>query len=152
MRIVPFENRYAAYFYSLNKEWLERFFYVEPYDEQVLSDPQRFIIAKGGHIFFTLDGDSVIGTVALIPHDTDSFELTKMAVHTERRGQNIGQNLVQHCIEFAKLKEKNLMLYSHTKLENAIHIYRKFRFQEVPLEKNNPYKRSNIKMILTIKP
>lgn len=39
------------------------------------------------------------------------------------------------------------MLYSNTKLENAIYIYRKFGFIEITVEPNSPYKRSNIKMI-----
>jgi len=53
-----------------------------------------------------------------------------------------------HCIEFSKNHGfKELILYSNTKLENAIYIYRKFGFIEIPVESNSPYKRSNIKMI-----
>ena len=38
-----------------------------------------------------------------------------------------------------------LFLYSNTKLVNAIHLYKKYGFNEVPLG-NSAYKRSNIKM------
>ncbi len=38
----------------------------------------------------------------------------------------------------------------NTKLENAIYIYKKYGFIEVDLEKDNPYMRSNIKMILEL--
>ncbi len=151
MRILPFQSEYASFFYELNVEWLRTYFYVEPYDEMVLSQPEKYIIEKGGHIFFTLENDRVLGTVALIPQDEDSYELTKMAVDVRMRGKKIGQQLLEHCISFAQEQGKNLMLYSHTKLENAIHIYRKFGFKEIPLESDNPYQRSNIKMLLTLK-
>ena len=150
MIILPYNTMYASHFYDLNVEWLHTYFYVEPYDEMVLSEPEKYILDKGGHIFFAVENDLVIGTVALIPHDPSSFELTKMAVDKTARGKKVGQQLLQHCMEFAKGRGKNLMLYSHTKLENAIHIYRKFGFQEIPLEIDNPYKRSNIKMLLTL--
>lgn len=149
MTIVPFKEEFAQFFYELNVEWLRTYFYVEPYDEMVLSQPKKYIIDKGGHIFFVIEKEEVLGTVALIPHDDHSFELTKMAVDSEMRGQKIGQQLLQYCIDFAKDQGMGLMLYSHTKLENAIHIYRKYGFEEVLLEKDNPYERSNIKMVLT---
>jgi ribosomal protein S18 acetylase RimI-like enzyme len=77
------------------------------------------------------------------------FELTKMAVSTNHRGYKIGQKLMQHCIDFAKSSRFiGLMLYSNTKLENAIYIYKKYGFVEVPLEPNSPYVRSDIKMEL----
>ena len=54
---------------------------------------------------------------------------------------------MQHCIDFATQEQfKGLMLYSNTKLKNAIYIYRKYGFVEIPVEENGPYKRGNIKM------
>lgn len=151
MEIVEFETRYAKDFYELNIEWLQTHFYVEPFDEEVLSKPNHYIIGKGGHIFFAMLNDAVVGTVALMPtKDKGVFELTKMAVLPNHRGSKIGQQLMQHCIDFAKKEKfKGLMLYSNTKLENAIYIYLKYGFIEIPVEPNSPYKRSNIKMELT---
>ena len=72
-----------------------------------------------------------------------------MAVSPESRGQNIGQKLLQYCIDFAAKKQlKALLLYSNTKLENAIYLYRKYGFKELQLETDSPYKRSDIKMLL----
>ncbi len=147
MQIVPFQTDYTQAFYDLNVEWLETYFYVEPYDKEVLSNPITYIIEPGGYIFFAIDNDLVVGTVALLKRDENAFELTKMAVSPNQRGKQIGQKLMQHCIDFAKSESFNgLYLYSNTLLENAIHIYRKFGFQEVEIPKDNPYKRSNIKM------
>ena len=149
-KIVPYNSAYAKDFYELNIEWLKTYFYVEPFDEEVLSKPETYIINKGGHIFFAILEDEVVGTVALMPTKTSGvFELTKMAVSPNHRGHKIGQKLMQHCIDFSKdQKFKGLMLYSNTKLENAIYIYRKYGFVEIPMEPNSPYKRGDIKMEL----
>lgn len=149
-QIESYRPEFAQSFYDLNIEWLETYFYVEDFDQEVLSKPQQYILDRGGNLFFIVEGLQVYGTVALMPYDPSTFELTKMAVSPAFRGKKIGQQLMQHCIEFAKKEGKNLILYSNTKLENAIHIYRKYGFKEIPVEENSPYDRSNIKMMLTI--
>lgn len=152
LEIIPFKKQYAKDFYTLNIEWLETYFYVEPYDEEVLSKPETYIINKGGFIFFVRIHNDIVGTVALMPTaDKTVLELTKMAVSREFRGQNIGQKLMHYCIDFARKQNSNqLLLYSNTKLINAIYIYRKFGFMEIPVEENSPYNRGNIKMILSL--
>jgi ribosomal protein S18 acetylase RimI-like enzyme len=150
--IISFENQYATYFYDLNIEWLQTYFYVEPYDKEVLSNPEKYIINKGGYIFFAKLDNQIVGTVALMPIESDGlFELTKMAVSPKHRGFKIGQELMQHCIAFSKsIGLAELILYSNTTLENAIYIYRKYGFVELPLEPDTPYKRSDIKMLLKL--
>lgn len=151
IEIISYENEYAKYFYDFNIEWLKTYFYVEPYDEEVLSKPEKYIINKGGYIFFAKLNDTIVGTVALMPTKDGLFELTKMAVSPKFRGYKIGQKLMQHCISFSKeIGLESLILYSNSVLENAIYIYRKYGFIEVPVEKNSPYKRSDIKMVLKL--
>lgn len=152
IEIIPFETKYANNFYSLNIEWLQTFFYVEPYDEEVLSKPTSYIINKGGFIFFAKLENDIVGTVALMPVGTSGFfELTKMAVAPNHRGLHIGQQLMQNCIDFSKRKQiPKLIIYSNRKLENAVYIYKKYGFTEIPVEENSPYKRSDIKMELSL--
>lgn len=152
INIISYNQKYASAFYNLNIEWLQTYFYVEAYDEAVLSQPDAYIIDKGGFIFFAIKNNIVVGTVALMPTDTIGvLELTKMAVLPTERGQKIGQQLLQHCIDFGKQQQLNaLMLYSNTKLENAIYLYRKYGFKELQLETDNPYNRADIKMILKL--
>ena len=148
LQIIPFKKPYSTDFYKLNKEWLETYFYVEPLDEDVLSQPEKYIINKGGFIFFAKLNDTIVGTYAFMPlKDIDGFELTKMAVLPEMRGQKIGHKLLEHAINFAREnKFKSLLLYSNRSLENAIYLYKKIGFKEVKLEPNTPYKRADIKM------
>ena len=152
VEIISFHKKYSKDFYELNIEWLKTFFYVEPYDEEVLSKPEKYIIKTGGHIFFAKQNNTILGTVALMPIEGEGvFELTKMAVSPKHRGFKIGQRLMQHCIDFAKAHQlPKLILYSNTKLENAIYIYKKYGFVEIPVEPNCPYVRSDIKMELKI--
>lgn len=152
VEIIKYQTELAQYFYNLNIEWLQTHFVVEPYDEAVLSSPEHHIIDKGGSIFFARFDKRIVGTVALMPTaDARVLELTKMAVSPEMRGQKIGQLMLQHCSDFAKEQPfSKLLLYSNTKLENAIYLYRKFGFKEIPIESNSPYNRSNIKMLLVL--
>ena len=131
---------------DLNFDWLNEYFYVEEYDEKVLKNCKEEIIDKGGYIFFAIFKSEVVGTMALIPREEEIYELNKMAVRKELRGNGIGHQLIQYTIDFAKInKYKSVILYSNTVLENSIHLYNKFGFKKI----NNPdapYERSDIKM------
>lgn len=151
MEIIPFEPQYNGDFKKLNVEWLEEFFCVEPHDEEVLGKPEEFIIQPGGHIFLVREKEEIIGCVALMKIEENTFELTKMAISPNHRGKQIGQKLMEHTINFSKGQPwKKLIIYSNRKLENAIHIYRKFGFIEIPIGENNPYARGDIKMKLSL--
>ena len=89
IKIIPFHYLFTNSFYELNIEWLEAYFYVEDFDKEVLSNPKKYIIDKGGHIFFALENHKVIGTVALMKSKNNSFELTKMAITPEKRGNKL---------------------------------------------------------------
>ena len=148
IEIVNYKDEYAGDFYNLNVEWLEKYFYVEPYDKKVLSSPEKYIIANGGFVFFAKYNNEVVGTVALI-NQKEFYELSKMAVSPKYHGLKIGQKLMNFCIEFAKNKDwKSITLYSHRSLVPAINLYKKVGFIEVELEKDSHYERSDIKMKL----
>ncbi len=150
LKIVSFKEEYANCFRDLNIEWLEKYFYVEDHDREVLENAKTYIIDKGGYIFFALYKGEVAGTFALM-NEEEGYELSKMAVSFKFQGLKIGQQLMQYSIHFARNKGwSKLLLYSNTILENAIYIYKKYGFKEVELETDNPYNRSNIKMILTL--
>ncbi len=149
--ILPFDPKYAKDFARLNIEWLEKYFVVEPLDKELLQQCEETIINKGGYIFFAKVGDQIAGTFSLIKIGDATYELGKMAVSPKFQGQKIGQQLLKFCIDFAKEQDwKKIILYSNRILENAIYIYKKFGFVEIPIEENPLYKRSNIKMELVL--
>ena len=148
--ILDYKPEYQPYFEKFNKAWLEEYFYVEPIDEWVLWDPEEAILKEGGSIYFARYEDQVVGAAALKAAGPGVFELTKMAVDQNFRGSGIGRFLCKQVIEKAKESgAQKLILYSHTSLAPAIHIYRSLGFREIPLE-TGKYKRADIMMELVL--
>jgi ribosomal protein S18 acetylase RimI-like enzyme len=151
VKIIPFEDALATHFTALNKAWLQKYFEVEPIDEEMLSNPRQYFIDKGGFIFFALYNNEVAGTFALLKNTDKIFELSKMAVDEKFQGKKIGNAMMEFCLQEAKnLHLEKLILYSNTLLGPAIHLYKKFGFNELP-EFKSEYKRANIKMEIDIK-
>ena len=149
--IIPFSQDLAPHFTALNTAWLQKYFEVEPIDKKMLANPAAYFIDKGGFIFFAMYNSEVAGTFALIKHSDTIFELSKMAVDEKFQGKNIGNAMLQFCLQEAKkMNLEKVILYSNTLLGPAIHLYKKFGFTEIPDFKSE-YKRSNIKMEIDIK-
>ncbi|MEO6549117.1 MAG: GNAT family N-acetyltransferase [Ferruginibacter sp.] len=150
IEIIPFSDELAPHFTKLNTNWLEKYFVLEPIDHQMLSNPEHFYIERGGYIFFAKLNGNIAGTFAMLKNSESIYELSKMAVYEEFQGKKVGNAMMEFCIgKASELKLEKLVLYSNTKLTEAIHLYKKFGFIEVPIT-NSIYKRSNIKMELSL--
>ena len=150
IEIILYSNTYNEDIKTLNYNWLEKYFKIEPGDVKSLSNPQEEIIDKGGFIFFAKMEGEIVGTASLLKKAEGIFELGKMAVTDKAQGKGIGTKLLQYCIDFAKQKGVHqLILYSNTQLQSAIHLYQKYGFKEVKLEPGL-YDRANIKMQLNL--
>ncbi|MBA4056793.1 MAG: hypothetical protein C0490_18915 [Marivirga sp.] len=149
LRVIEYQPEHQPWFEKLNREWIERYFWMEPIDVEVLQHPDKHIIEKGGTILMANRADEIAGTVALKYVSPGVYEFTKMAVEEKFRGHKIGLALAEAAIEKAKqLRADKIILYSNTKLAPAISLYRKLGFVEVPVD--GPYKRSDIKMELKL--
>lgn len=147
--IIDYAPEHQPYFEKFNRDWIEKYFWMEPVDFQVLQHPDEHIIAKGGSILMALFEDELAGTVALKFVEPGVYEFTKMAVEERFRGRKIGESLAHAAITKAKkLGAHKIILYSNTKLAPAIALYRKLGFAEVPVD--GTYKRSDIKMELVL--
>ena len=112
--------------------------------------PEKSIIDKGGEIFFALIEDKPIATVAMIPLKSDIYELAKMTVDIQYRGNGIANALMDKCILFAKEKEaKEIILITNDTLVIARNLYDKYGFKEVKLD-SDKYLRGNVKMVLNL--
>jgi ribosomal protein S18 acetylase RimI-like enzyme len=146
--IITYNPKYKTDFISLNTAWLQEYFFVEQHDIDVFNAVEETIIQTGGEIFFCLIANEVAGTVAMQKVNETTFEMAKLAVNKKFQGQNIGKILIETCIDFAKQKNaKTIMLMSSTKLDVALHLYKKYNFIEVPLDEND-YARADIQMEL----
>lgn len=113
IKIVEWEDQYSKDFISLSVEWLEKYVYVEPGDLEIINHPHRAVLNNGGNIFFAKHGDRVVGTVAMIRYDVDTFELAKLAVTKDFKGMKIGNQIMERCLLFAKkaIGKKNHIIH-----------------------------------------
>ena len=129
IKFRKYSNKDAFIFKSLNLEWLETYFFVEPIDELILNNPKSKILDPGGHIIMVELNSKVIGTFTFIKIEESVFEFSKMTINSIYRGQGFGNSIMKYAISFAKKnKWKKNCLYSNTKLENSIHLYYKYGF------------------------
>jgi GNAT superfamily N-acetyltransferase len=153
VRIVPFEPALAPHFARLNREWIERFFVLEPADVAVLSDPVAAIIDPGGMIFFALDGDAVVGTIAMIRGDGGRCELAKMAVATTHQRRGIGELLGRAGTDWAREQGfRRAFLETNSRLDNAIRLYERLGFRHAPWPHPSDYARGDVYMELDLGP
>lgn len=124
--IVDYKPEHQPYFEKFNTTWIEEFFEMETLDKYVLQHPEEALISKGGAILMALYKNEVAGTAALRYLGSDQYEFTKLAVEPAFRRKGIGEALTYAAIGKAKqLNAKKLVLYSNTKQEAAINMYRK---------------------------
>lgn len=146
VQIIDYTPELQPHFEKINREWVEKYFTLEPFDIEQLGNPQEIILNKGGAILFAKEGDEIIGTVGLAKSVEGTYEMIKMAVIPQAQGKKVGQLLATSILEKAKsLGAKKVVLYSNTKLEAALILYRKFGFKETPPECGK-YGRCDIKM------
>ncbi|MBL4838109.1 MAG: GNAT family N-acetyltransferase [Kordiimonadaceae bacterium] len=146
-KIVPYDPAYKQVFYDLNAQWLKEFFVIEPWDETVLSNPEKHVIDEGGEILFAVEEGKAIGVVAMKSEENNRFELTKLAVDKSTRKGGIGRALCQAVIERYKIRGGDtLFLETNTVLGNAIRLYEKLGFIEQSNPAQSSYERSDYYM------
>ena len=151
LRIVEFRAEHADDFRRLNLEWIEELFSIEAPDLKVLDDPERAIIAPGGAIFVALDGETVVGTAAMIRVTDERYELAKMAVTTSHRRKGAGELLARACLDWAMTRgARAVFLETNSRLDNAIRLYERLGFRRVPRRRMSDYARGDVYMELAI--
>ncbi|QSE99378.1 MarR family transcriptional regulator/GNAT family N-acetyltransferase [Fulvivirga lutea] len=151
VEILPYNPSLKEHFKTLNIEWLEKYFTVEPIDVKVLSEPEENIIKPGGAIVFARVEGKIVGTCALKKKEGYGYELTKMAVTESAQGLQIGKKLGLEIISIAKTKKAKLVfLESNRILTPAIALYRNLGFIEGITPWESDYQRSNIYMELKL--
>jgi len=146
--IVPFTPELAPYFESLNREWIERWYTVEPKDEWYFRDPHGTIIAPGGAIFFAIEDEVPVGVAAAIRRDAATFELAKMAVTPPYQGRGYGRSLAEAVLRYAtSAGAHRVLILSDSRLEPAIRLYERLGFQHQPFPTATGYARGNVYML-----
>jgi len=149
IEIVDYTLECQPWFEKFNRAWIEKYFQMEPIDVAVLQHPEEHILARGGRIIVAKIDNVIAGVAALKYVEPGVFEFTKMAVDEKFRGLGAGRALAEESIAQAKvLNAHTVILYSNRILKNAIGLYRRLGFVELPID--GVYQRSDIKMKLDI--
>ena len=151
IEVTPFRPQYSAEFRRLNFEWIERMFKVEAPDLKVLDDPERAIVLPGGMIFFAVEGETVVGTVAMIRGDDGRCELAKMAVAQTHQRRGIGELLGDVGTAWARERGfRCVFLETNSRLGNAIRLYERLGFRHAPWPHPSDYARGDVYMELEL--
>ena len=151
IEIRPYRLSDGAAFRELNEDWIGKNFGLEEKDRSTLSDPERYILQPGGHIFMATSGDEAVGCCALLFMRPGVYEVAKMTVAEAYRGQGLGRKLLAYTISQGKaLGATSLYLETNNKLGDAIHLYEALGFRHLPPERvvPSPYERANLFMEL----
>lgn len=128
---------HQPFFEQLFENWFRKNFGMEPepVDKFLLREPEKAILQGGGAIFIGLMNNQPVGTVGLRKRDDGEYELIKMVVAEKYQGMGLGRELVKAAIEKARsFGARRLVLYSHSSLKTAFHLYHQFGFYQIPLE------------------
>jgi ribosomal protein S18 acetylase RimI-like enzyme len=151
IRIDRFRPEHRDAFAALNRAWLVEHGILEPADEIILDDPEGQLLAPGGAIFVALEGEVVVGTCAIVPHEPAVMELVKLAVDPRVQRQGLGKRLVDACLAFARSRgTRRVMLVSNSRLTAALKLYESVGFQHRPMPPDQPYATADIYMELDL--
>lgn len=149
MEIVAYRDCHADGFARLNREWLDRFGLYEQADGEQLYSPRICILEGGGEIFIAEEKGRVVGTCALMQVSARVFELAKLAVATEYRGEGLGRRLAERALAHARDRgARSVVLLSSSKLGPALALYESLGFRHRPLPEDQPYATADVYMEL----
>jgi putative acetyltransferase len=147
--VREFQPADADAFFELNREWIQRYFWLEPADLEVLWQPQEAILDRGGSIFMAVRDGVRVGCCALLAMGPGEYELAKMAVAPAARRHGIGRRLMTMAIAKAeRLGAARLYLESNAILPGAVALYESMGFRHLPPERIKPshYSRADVFM------
>lgn len=146
MRVVPYNPIYKKDFIEMNKAWISEMFKIETEDIRELENIEP-IVENGGNIFFALDDEDNVMACCMIGQRADGdWEIMKFAAKGMYTGTGAGSACLKACIEYAKEKHiEKIIIVSNKKCIQALHLYRKYGFAEIPVDKEKfPFDRADI--------
>ncbi len=146
MKVVSYDSKYKQDFIDMNRAWITDMFVIEKEDIKELEGIEEYI-RRGGQIFFTLDdNDYPIACCMVAPREDGEWEIMKFAARSNCSGKGAGSACLRASIDYAKdMKIDKLIIVSNRKCEQAVHLYKKFGFIEIPVDKKRfPFDRADI--------
>ena len=130
MAIVPFQPSHLDGFRSLVSETLREFgFEPDPELDHDLDDPT----ATYNALWVALDGDEVVGSVALRDLGDGAVQLKRMYLRPDRRGHGLGKQLLALALDWARANGmRSVRLDTSERMVAAQRLYEGNGFERVP--------------------
>lgn len=135
MKIVEYTPRYKDAFIRFNTDWIiDNFGFLEPEDLETFEKIDEEL-AAGSMIYFAVEGDVPLATCMAKPMDGHTWEICKLGSDKHREHKGCGSAVFAAAVQWAIDHEaEKLFVLSNSKLKPAIHIYKKFGFEEIKLD------------------
>ena len=146
MKVVPYDPKYKRDFVEMNRAWISEMFAMEPEDVRELEEIEP-AIKRGGNIFFALDEeDRVMACCMIAPRADGDWEIMKFAAKGMYTGTGAGTACLRACVDYARGRGvEKIIIVSDRKCVQAVHLYRKLGFTEIPVDKEKfPFERADI--------
>lgn len=99
-----------------------------------LEDLDAFYFSRGGGFLVAVDDDAtVVGSCGVVPIEGATWELRKMYLRADARGQGLGKRLLAHALDFVRGHGgKRVELETASVLVEAIALYTRAGFRPLP--------------------
>lgn len=98
-------------------------------------------------ILLGVEDGSVIATCMATPLDGDTWELEKLTVADGHRGEGLGTRMLRATLDAMRDRGcGRVLILTNSKLSDAVHMYRREGFTEVPVDPSFGYDRVDLQL------
>ena len=134
MKVILFEEKYRQDFIDFNKDWIvSNFGFLEEHDIQTFEKIDEEMKA-GAMIFFAVENDIALATCMAMPMEGTTWEICKLGSNKNVPHKGAGSAVFRASMKWAlEHGAERLFILSNSKLKPALHIYKKYGFEEIAL-------------------
>ena len=126
---------------------LQMRFYAQAYgfkgifEHYLLASMASFAISgAGSQLWVAVDGDAVIGSVAIVQTEGSAAQLRWFIVAPEYQGKGIGKKLLDTAMRFCREQAyANVFLWTFKDLDTARYLYKKYGFTRTEQKSNTEW-------------
>ena len=135
MEIIEYTSRYKDDFIQFNTDWIiDNFGFLESEDLETFEKIDEELEA-GAMIYFAVEGEVPLATCMAKPMDRFTWEICKLGSNKHKDHKGCGSAVFGAAVSWAiDHGAKRLFILSNSKLKTAVHIYKKFGFEEIKLD------------------
>lgn len=135
MEIIEYDEKYRQAFIEFNTEWIKEYFGALEEEDTYTFEHIDELLENGAMIYFAVENGVPLAACMAAPMEGDTWEVCKLGSNSAVPHKGAGSAVVRAVMEYTLSHgAKRLFIVTNTKLEAAIHIYKKFGFREIKLD------------------